>query len=387
MFEALKARTRAVAAKRRNASAPGKTTRGKAAVTFAARLTFEDVSRRFGEGLALDHVSLDIAPGEIVCLLGPSGCGKTTLLRIAAGVERPSGGRVLIDNQEVAGPDRFVPPEKRGVGLMFQDFALFPHLSILDNVAFGLKSLTRSEAKAEAFASLERVGLGHYASEYPHILSGGEQQRVALARAIAPRPSVLLMDEPFSGLDPRLRESMREETLAILHETRATSIVVTHDAEEAMRMGDRVALMRKGQIVQTGNALDLYRAPKDILAARTFSDLNELPARVEQGSAQTALGRFFAGGIPDGKDAIVCVRQLGVRLLAPGQGVPGRVLDTRFLGDVGLVEVAVQGLDAPILARVRESDVPPEGAEVGVGVDAGAVLVFEAENGAQGPST
>ncbi|MGE5259959.1 MAG: ABC transporter ATP-binding protein [Actinomycetota bacterium] len=387
MFETLKARTRAVAAKRRKANGAGKAARSKAAVTFAARLTFEDVSRRYGESLALDHVSLDIEPGEVICLLGPSGCGKTTLLRIAAGVERPSGGRVLIDNQEVAGPNRFVPPEKRGVGLMFQDFALFPHLSILDNVAFGLKSLTRSEAKAEALAALERVGLGHYAGEYPHILSGGEQQRVALARAIAPRPSVLVMDEPFSGLDPRLRENMREETLAILHETRATSIIVTHDAEEAMRMGDRVALMRKGKIVQTGTAVDLYRAPKDILAARTFSDLNELPARVEQGSAETVLGRFFAGGIQDGKAAIVCVRQRGVQLLAPGQGVPGRVLDTRFLGDVGLVEVAVQGLDAPILARVKESDVPRQGTEVGVGVDAGAVLVFEAESGASGPST
>jgi len=142
---------------------------------------------------------------------------------------------------------------------------------------------------------------------------------VALARAIAPRPSVLLMDEPFSGLDPRLREKMREETLAILHETRATSIVVTHDAEEAMRMGDRVALMRAGRIVQTGDALDLYRAPKDILAARTFSDLNELPARVEQGSAATPLGRFLANGLPDGADAIVCVRQRGVRLLGAGQ--------------------------------------------------------------------
>jgi iron(III) transport system ATP-binding protein len=385
MFEALKAGTRA-AANRRNAREGGKTARGKAAVTFAARLTFEDVSRRYGESLALDHVSLDIEPGEIVCLLGPSGCGKTTLLRIAAGVERPSGGRVLIDKQEVAGPDRFVPPEKRGVGLMFQDFALFPHLSVLDNVAFGLNFLTRNEAKAEALAALERVGLGHYAAEYPHILSGGEQQRVALARAIAPRPSVLLMDEPFSGLDPRLRESMREETLAILHETRATSIVVTHDAEEAMRMGDRVALMRKGRIVQTGKAVDLYRAPKDILAARTFSDLNEVPARVVKGNAETVLGRFFAGGIADGKEAIVCVRQRGVRLLAAGEGVPGRVLDTRFLGDVGLVEVAVQGLDAPILARVRESDVPPQGTEIGVGVDAGAVLVFEAENGALGPT-
>src|SRR5215210_7022561 len=242
--------------------------RGRAGVTFAARLTFEAVSRRYGDSLALDQVSLDILPGEVLCLLGPSGCGKTTLLRIAAGVERPSEGRVLLNGQEVAGPARFLPPEQRGVGLMFQDFALFPHLSILDNVAFGLRFLTRSEAKAEALAALARVGLAHYASDYPHILSGGEQQRVALARAIAPRPSVLLMDEPFSGLDPRLREKMREETLAILHETRATSIVVTHDSEEAMRMGDQVALLRRGRVVQTGKALDLYRAPKDIFAAR-----------------------------------------------------------------------------------------------------------------------
>jgi iron(III) transport system ATP-binding protein len=381
MLEFLK--TRPGAAEGRKGGLKG--VRGKAAVTFAARLTLEDVSRRYGETLALDRVSLDIAPSEVLCLLGPSGCGKSTLLRIAAGVERPSGGRILIDGQEVAGPQRFVPPEQRGVGLMFQDFALFPHLTILDNVAFGLKSLTRREACAEAKAALERVGLGHYAQEYPHILSGGEQQRVALARAIAPRPSVLLMDEPFSGLDPRLREKMREQTLAILHETRATSIVVTHDAEEAMRMGDRVALMRKGRVVQTGNALDLYRAPKDILAARTFSDLNELAARIDRGGAETPLGRFAANGLADGADAIVCVRQRGVQLLAAGEGIPARVLDARFLGDSALVEVAVQGLDAPLFARVKESDVPPQGAEIGVGVDRGAVLVFEAENG-EGPA-
>jgi iron(III) transport system ATP-binding protein len=374
VLEFFKAGGRGRALKRR---VPGE--RGRAGVTFAARLTFEDVSRRFGDGFALDHVSLDIAPGEVLCLLGPSGCGKTTLLRIAAGVERPSSGRVLLDGHEVAGPNHFVPPEKRGVGLMFQDFALFPHLSILDNVAFGLKSLTRREATAEALAALTRVGLAHYANEYPHILSGGEQQRVALARAIAPRPSVLLMDEPFSGLDPRLREKMREETLAILHETRATCIVVTHDAEEAMRMGDRVALLRRGRVVQTGKALDLYRAPKDIFAARTFSDLNEIPARIEHGIANTVLGRFPANGVAEGADAIVCVRQRGVRLLKSGEGVPARVLDARFLGDVALVEIAVQGLDAPLLARVKESDTPPLGTEIGVGIDVGAVLVFEAE--------
>ena len=360
--------------------------RGKAAVTFAARLGFENLSRRYGDTLALDNVTLDVPPGKVLCLLGPSGCGKTTLLRIAAGVERPSSGRVLIDDEEVAGPNRFVPPEKRGVGLMFQDFALFPHLTILDNVAFGLRSRTKAEARAEALMALERVGLGQYAAEYPHILSGGEQQRVALARAIAPRPGVLLMDEPFSGLDTRLREAMREDTLAILHETRATCIVVTHDAEEAMRMGDSVALMRKGRVVQTGTALDLYREPKDIFAARTFSDLNEMKARVEAGRAATPLGTFPVTSVADGTDVIVCVRQGGVRLMKQGEGTPGRVLDTRFLGDVGLVEVAVQGLDAPIFARVRESDVPAQGTEVGVSVDSGAVLIFEAENGAPEPS-
>ena len=354
--------------------------RGRARVAFAAELTFAEVSKRYGESLALDRVSLDVPPGKVLCLLGPSGCGKTTLLRIAAGVERPSSGRVLLDGQEVAGPDNFVPPEKRGVGLMFQDFALFPHLSILQNVAFGLRSLSRAEAKAEALAALARVGLDHYANEYPHILSGGEQQRVALARAIAPRPSVLLMDEPFSGLDPRLRDRMREETLAILHETRTTCIVVTHDAEEAMRMGDNVVLLRKGRVVQSGSAVDLYRTPKDILAARTFSDLNEVPARVESGKARTVLGDFPVHGMEEGKEAIACVRHSSLRLLPAGKGLPGRVIDHRFLGDVALVEVAVQGLEAPLFARVRESDAPPLGSEIGVRVDAGGVLVFEAGN-------
>ncbi len=386
MLEFLKARTRSLTEAAANKRATIRAARGKAAVTFASRLDFEHVSRRYGDTFALNDVTLDVPPGKVLCLLGPSGCGKTTLLRIAAGVERPSAGRVLIDNQEVAGPNRFVPPEKRGVGLMFQDFALFPHLTILDNVAFGLRSLTKAQARAEALNALERVGLAHYAGEYPHILSGGEQQRVALARAIAPRPGVLLMDEPFSGLDPRLRETMREDTLAIVHETRATCIVVTHDAEEAMRMGDSVALMRKGRVVQTGTAPELYRAPKDIFAARTFSDLNEVRARIERGAASTPLGTFAAQGLADGTEAIVCVRQGGVRLMKPGEGTPGRILDTRFLGDVGLVEVAVQGLDAPILARVRESDVPPQGTEVGVTVDAGAVLIFEASDGADEPS-
>jgi iron(III) transport system ATP-binding protein len=385
MLEFLKSGTRSISEAAARKRTLGRAARGKAAVTFAARLNMEHVWRRYGDTYALRDVTLEVPAGKVLCLLGPSGCGKTTLLRIAAGVERPSSGRVLIDDQEVAGPNRYVPPEKRGIGLMFQDFALFPHLTIRDNVAFGLRSLSKAEAKAEALAALERVGLAHYASAYPHILSGGEQQRVALARAIAPRPGVLLMDEPFSGLDSQLRESMREDTLAIVHEARATCIVVTHDAEEAMRMGDCVALMRKGRIVQTGGAPELYREPQNLFAARTFSDLNEIRTSVRGGRAETPLGTFEADGLADGTEAIVCVRQGGVRLLKPAEGTPGRVLDIRFLGDVGLVEVAVQGLDDPILARIREADVPEKGTEVGVAVDRGAVLVFEAENDKEGP--
>ena len=204
--------------------------RGRTPASIAARLTYESVSHRYGPVEAVKSFSLDIAPGEIVCLLGRSGCGKTTLLRLAAGVEEPTAGRILINDREVAGQAKFLAPEQRGVGLMFQDFALFPHLTNLANVMFGLKSLPNAEAEREARLALERVGLGSHAAQYPHMLSGGEQQRVALARAVAPRPSVLLMDEPFSGLDRRLREQVRTEMLHVLRESRVTCVVVTHDA-------------------------------------------------------------------------------------------------------------------------------------------------------------
>ena len=350
--------------------------RGTAAATIAARLTFDNVQRRYGPIEAVKGVTLDIEPGEIMCMLGPSGCGKTTLLRLAAGVERPSGGRILINEKEVAAPERFVPPEQRGVGLMFQDFALFPHLTLQGNVAFGLRELGRSEAARVALAALERVGLARYADEYPHILSGGEQQRVALARAIAPRPGVLLMDEPFSGLDTRLREEMREETLTILKETRATCMVVTHSSEEAMRMGNRIALMQSGRLIQTGTAEELYHAPVDISAARMFSDLNEIECVVAGGHVETPLGRYDANGFADGEVAVLCVRQRAMQLVAPSKGHGGRVLNVRFLGESALVEVGVSGLEDPLLVRVRESEAMAPGTEVGVTVDGKDVLVF-----------
>ncbi len=360
--------------------------RGTAAATIAANLSFENVGRHYGQRCAVDDVSLDIAPGEIMCLLGPSGCGKTTLLRLTAGVERPTEGRILIDDRVVAGPDKFVPPEQRGVGLMFQDFALFPHLTLQENVEFGLQVLSRSDASRVARAALERVGLANYADRYPHILSGGEQQRVALARAIAPRPGVLLMDEPFSGLDTRLREEMREETLTILQETRATCMVVTHSSEEAMRMGNRIALMRAGRLVQAGTAEELYHAPADIGAARMFSDLNEIACTVSKGQIDTPLGRYDAKGFADGETAILCVRQRDIDLVDMSKGHNARVLATRFLGESALLEVGVAGLEDPILVRMRESIAVPPGTEVGVKVVREGILLFaQADEEASGP--
>ncbi|MDX2259689.1 MAG: ABC transporter ATP-binding protein [Hyphomicrobiaceae bacterium] len=348
----------------------------RAAAAFAARLTFEAVERRYGDRHALAGVDLDIAPGEVVCLLGPSGCGKTTLLRIASGIEKPSAGRVLINEREVAGPERFVPPEKRSIGLMFQDFALFPHLSIVDNVAFGLKALPRPEALREARTILARVGLEGYAEAFPSTLSGGQQQRVALARAIVPRPAVMLMDEPFSGLDVQLREAMQDETLALLRETRATTMIVTHHPEEAMRLGDRIAVMRRGRVVQVGDAAALYNDPAELFVARLFSEINEWPAVVVDGRVDTPVGPAPAPGLSPGERAIVCIRERAIEIGPPRVGLAGRVLHVRFLGDTALVEVGVAGFDRPLRARVLQREGWARGQEVGVVIAPSAILVF-----------
>lgn len=353
--------------------------RARAAATIAARLTFEAVGHDYDGVPSVRAVSLDVEPGEVLCLLGQSGCGKTTLLRLAAGVERPSAGRVLVNGQEMSGPNVFLPPERRGVGLVFQDYALFPHLSILDNVMFGLTALPRPEAEREAMNALARVGLETHARDYPHELSGGEQQRVALARAIAPRPAVLLMDEPFSGLDRRLRDSVRDETLAVLRETRATSLVVTHDPEEAMRMGDRIALMRQGRLVQVGTAADMYHRPVDLVTARFFSELNVIEGVAAAGAVATPVGVFPALAFPAGAALHVAIRPQGVRLLTgadPASGVPGRIIETRFLGEVDLYEVAVQGLDLPLKARLRGTGGLKPGTDVAVAIEPADVLVF-----------
>lgn len=351
--------------------------RRTAGVTFAARLAFDDVHHAYGSQRTLCGVTLTAEPGEVLCLLGPSGSGKTTLLRIAAGIERQSRGRLLLNDREIAGPTTNLPPERRGIGLMFQDFALFPHLTILDNVRFGLTALSASDSRREAFAALDRVGMVHYADNYPHALSGGEQQRVALARALAPRPAVLLMDEPFSGLDSRLKDSVRAETLAILREARATAVVVTHDAEEAMRMGDRIALLKDGALEQIGTSEDLYHRPVNLFAAGFFSEINVFDSVVSGQMAHTPLGPVKAHGFAEGDPVSVAVRLPGVEVSEAPCGVPARVVARRFLGVEELITVVVAGGENPIDARIRAGQLRPGVRDVSVTVNERDILVFE----------
>ncbi|MCI5073792.1 ABC transporter ATP-binding protein [Oricola sp.] len=351
-------------------------------VTFAAELAFEDIHLHYGDVHTLKGISLVASPGEILCLLGPSGSGKTSLLRLAAGLEAQSSGRVLMNGREIAGEKVFLPPEKRSVGLMFQDFALFPHMTIFDNVRFGLRNMSAADTNREALAAIRRVGLEHHLMSFPHVLSGGEQQRVALARALAPRPSVILMDEPFSGLDTRLKDSVRAETLAILRETRATAIVVTHDAEEAMRMGDRIALLDSGEIVQAGTAQQIYHAPHNLFVAGFFSELNVFASVCRAGQAETPLGTFACSTGGEGADVTVAVRTAGLRVEAgsgdgePG-GVPGRIVSRRFLGVTESLVLAVPGTDQPVRARIRADELPSGVRDVTIYVRPTDTMLFE----------
>ena len=314
-------------------------------------LTVDDVTLRYGGVVPLDRVSLEVSDGEILCLLGPSGSGKTSLLRVIAGIERPAAGRIVVDDVEVAGPGRFVDAERRRIGMVFQDYALFPHLTVAGNVAFGLRGMGRAETTRIVQRMLDRVGLTPHASSYPHMLSGGERQRVALARALAPSPRVLLMDEPFSSLDGQLREQVRQQTIDLLRETVTTAIIVTHDPDEAMRIADRVALLQQGRLVQCGGAAELYARPATPFVARTFGEVNELRGTCLNGRITTPLGTFPAPGVAEHSCAIVCVRPQHVRVVQRERGIHAHVVRTAVLGEVDHVVLAVDGCDRPVCMR------------------------------------
>ncbi|MSO77284.1 MAG: ABC transporter ATP-binding protein [Alphaproteobacteria bacterium] len=347
------------------------------------------VSHAYGDRTVLSGVDLAVAPGEIVCLVGPSGCGKTTTLRLAAGLEPLQMGHVAIDAVTVGGPDVDVPTEKRHVGLMFQDYALFPHKTVLDNVMFGLTSgLWRRakdrgtvERRGRALNILADIGMADFADAYPHTLSGGQQQRVALARALAPSPRVMLLDEPFSGLDSQLRGQMRDDAMHLLKSRDAATLLVTHDSEEAMFMADRIAVMRAGRIEQIGTPLTIYCEPANAFVASVFSEINRIQGVVAGGWVATPLGPVAAPGFAESRAVEVLIRPEAIRLGPAGK--PGqsqaRVQAARMLGRSSLIHLSLSGRVGGTLhlhARVPGRFLPSENEILGITLDAEQTFVF-----------
>ncbi|AGT11114.1 ABC transporter ATP-binding protein [Paracoccus aminophilus] len=347
----------------------------------AARIAveLEGLVRRFGSRDVLSRISLAVPEGQITCLLGQSGCGKSTLLRLIAGVDRPDGGRIVIDGREVAGPQRFVEPEDRQIGLMFQDYALFPHLSVDDNLAFGLRDLPKSARAARVAEIAERIGITHLRDHFPHSLSGGEQQRVALARALAPKPAILLMDEPFSNLDRGLRERVRQETVSTLRQLGATAVIVTHDPHEALAVGDLIVLMRAGQIEQTGTPYEIYDAPRSLYAAEFMGPCNRLTGVWNGRALETPIGTFAGDlALNDGELALACIRPQALSIVPDGDGISARILAKTFIGESEMIDLQVHPLGEPLRMHSHFRVPMAVGARVGLKLNGAQVHLFSA---------
>ncbi|WP_136254159.1 ABC transporter ATP-binding protein [Onishia niordana] len=354
-------------------------------------LAMHHIRHTYGHHQAVEDVSLYVEQGEVVCLLGPSGCGKTTLLRIVAGLEAVQEGGVDLGGRPIGRPGKpHVPPEKRNVGLAFQDSALFPHLSVLDNVAFGLESLPGKQRRARAMELLEQLGMQAYAKSYPHTLSGGQQQRVALARALAPAPSLMLLDEPFSSLDARLRDRIRDDTLHVLKRVGAGALLVTHDPEEAMFMADRIALMRDGQIVQMGTPLELYCAPRDPFVVTFFGEVNEMAGEVQGGQVKTPVGNVPVSEIADGSSVRVLIRPEALKVVTLDEPLAdhhSHVVMAKLLGRSSLVHICAHdadGWESHLHARVPGVFLPEEGQPVLIQLDPSQVFVFATDGATAG---
>lgn len=341
-------------------------------MTQTPRLEIKNIVRSFDGNTVVDDVSLSVMPGQVTCLLGPSGCGKSTTLRIIAGVEMQDSGEIYVDGKLVCDTHFRIPPEGRSIGLMFQDFALFPHLSVAGNVAFGLKG-DKASNRARVEELLAKVNMSRHIDSYPHQLSGGEQQRVALARALAPRPRIMLMDEPFSGLDDRLRDEIRDQTLEVLKSEGAAVLLVTHEPTEAMRMADEIALMRSGKIVQQGAPYNIYNSPVDRSAAAFFSDINVISGKVQGALTDTPFGQFLTPGIPDGTAVDIVIRPQHLRIdfdragRGPNptaqDGTPARgiVERARYMGAESLVEFRMDYDGSILRAAVPSVFLPKAG--------------------------
>ncbi len=347
----------------------------------ALRIT--GLSASYGAVQVLDRVNLSVPSGAFAAVLGPSGCGKTTMFRVVAGFHAATSGTVHLDDRPVVGDGVRVPAERRRVGVVPQEGALFPHLSVAENVGFGL---SRGRDRRDRIAAmLELVGLTGAGHRSPHELSGGQQQRVALARALAPRPDVVLLDEPFAALDAGLRQEVRTQVRAALKAEHVTAVLVTHDQEEALSMADTVAVMRDGRIVQQGEPDEVYRHPRDPWIATFVGDAVIVPATVVGGEAVCALGRVPAiphdrsgpgpvgSGIPPSINGdSVLLRPEQLRLVGPGHGIPATVEDVVYFGHDALATLRLDG--TTVQTRVAGTAIPEIGSTIGVLVDGPGVV-------------
>ena len=342
-------------------------------------LAFRNVGHSYGSHRVLSGVSLEARPGEILCLLGPSGSGKTTLLRLAAGLEALQEGSIDLGGARLAAPGRDVPPERRPFGMVFQDHALFPHLTVAENIAFGIAGRPRDEIRGIVAERLASVGLAGFEERYPHTLSGGQQQRVALARALAPSPAAMLLDEPFASVDVTRRRALREEARRALKAAGVVTLVVTHDPVEAMEIADRIAVMEGGRIAQCATPEALYTNPASALVASLFGEAQRFPAVIDRGAAVTAYGPVPTENFEDGAPVEVIVRPEAVTL-EPARDANDafRIADIRFLGRDWLILLSSESFPAlePLRARVSDLDGLAIGEAVSLRFDPRGTFIF-----------
>ncbi len=326
---------------------------------------------------AISDISFSVHEGEILCLLGPSGCGKTTVLRVIAGFEPVSAGEVWLSGRLVSAVGLTVPAEQRRISMVFQEYALFPHLCVADNVAFGLRRLTRDQRRAQVQAMLEMTGLVGLERRYPHELSGGQQQRVALARALAQKPVILLLDEPFSNLDPDLTGRMRQDLHDLLRQTRMTTILVTHDHDEAFAMADRIAVLNQGRLEQIDTPEAIYHTPATPFVADFVGQADFIPGIVQNGVVQTEIGEFpNQVGYENGVKVVVMIRPDDVHIV-PAQGSTARILSRQFHGSENLYAVSLPS-GQTIHSSEASTHVYPVGTPVELRVVAAHTVLFPA---------
>ena len=344
-------------------------------------LDVKELSHSFGEKEALTNLNFSIENNSIVSVLGPSGCGKTTLIRLIAGLEQIQKGQIFIEESLVANKSLNVPPENRPISYVFQDFALFPHMTVLENISFAAGSKSNKKQLIDQVIHLAKVK--NFLEKYPHSLSGGEQQRVALARSIAVQPKLLLLDEPFSDLDINLKREIIDDTLHLINSLESSAIVVTHNAEEAMFLSNAILVMEKGKLIQIGTPHDIYFKPSNLYVASLFGETNVFKSKVEDNTCLTPLGRIKTSNLSNNQDVDIVIRPEAIKLnleksplLNPNSGV---VVDSKFLGNSAIIHMTVndeKNNKHHIHSKVMGNFLPPPASSVSVTLDEDHVFIF-----------